>query len=72
MNLHAIDDAAAAAPRLRAVESVVLHVRFASTAGAKRTALGGGTTVGEAIGSAREALPRGTWVAVSWDELYGD
>jgi len=28
--------------------------------------------VAEAIEAAREALPDGTWVAVSWDDLYGD
>jgi hypothetical protein len=70
MNRHAY--AYETAPQLRAVEEIVLHVRFKSSTGLTWAAVGGGTSVGDAIESARESLPDGTWVAVSWDDLYGD
>jgi hypothetical protein len=71
MNAHAIDFEATA-PRLRQVQQQVLLVKFKSVAGLRWAAVGGGATVAEAIESAREGLPGGTWIAVSWDDLYGE
>jgi hypothetical protein len=51
---------------------VVLDVRFASRTGDRWQAVGVGCTVADAIAFARESLPDGTWIAVSWDDLYGD
>jgi hypothetical protein len=51
---------------------LVLDVRFVSTLGERWQAVGVGCTMEEALEFAREGLPEGTWVAVSWDDLYGD
>jgi hypothetical protein len=50
----------------------VLSVEFRSIAGRRWTATGGGATVRQAIASARQALPAGTWVPVGWSDLYGE
>jgi hypothetical protein len=51
---------------------LVLDVRFASRAGERWQAVGVCCTVDDAIAFARQSLPDGTWIAVSWDDLYGD
>jgi hypothetical protein len=71
MNAHAIEFHPAA-PRLAPVRQQLLTVTFKSTAGRTWSAVGGGATVAEAIEAARESLPGGTWVAVAWDDLYGE
>jgi hypothetical protein len=63
---------AAALPEPCTDGQLVLDVRFVSTSGGRWQAVGVGCTVGEAIAVARGSLPDGTWVAVSWDDLYGD
>jgi hypothetical protein len=51
----------------------VLTVEFRSTDGRAWRAIGGGPTITDAISSARECCPGGTtWVAVRWNDLYGD
>jgi hypothetical protein len=51
---------------------LVLAVEFESPNGARWSAIGGGSTVAEALGSAGEALPAGRWTPVAWNDLYGD
>lgn len=58
--------------QLRVVRHIVLEVDFRARGGQKTSAIGGGSTVAEALESAREALPPGAWTAVAWKELYGD
>jgi hypothetical protein len=63
---------AAAVVDLATRRQLVLDVRFVSMAGGRWQAVGVGRTVAEAIALARESLPDGTWVAVSWEDLYGE
>jgi len=56
-----------------APEQHVLAVEFHSPEGRRWNAIGGGTTVAEAITFARESCPDGVvWEAVSWNDLYGE
>jgi hypothetical protein len=51
----------------------LLAVEFHSTDGRSCHAIGGGPTITEAISCARESCPdEVTWVAVRWNDLYGD
>ncbi|HXV33898.1 MAG TPA: hypothetical protein VD769_07805 [Gaiellaceae bacterium] len=50
----------------------LLSVTFESPAGERRSAIGGGESVPEAIAAAREELPAGTWTLSRWNPLYGE
>jgi hypothetical protein len=51
---------------------VVLDVTFASDAGARFRAIGGGPTFADAIEFARASLPGDTaWRLVDWADVYG-
>jgi hypothetical protein len=69
--IAALVDLELAAGRHRPVRRFVLRVDFES-AGRRWAAIGGGTTVREAIAAAREALPAGSWTPVAWNDLYGE
>jgi hypothetical protein len=59
--------------RAQAGSSVVLDVTFASDAGTRHHAIGGGPTFAEAIEFARASLPSGQpWRLVDWADVYGD
>jgi hypothetical protein len=52
---------------------VVLDVEFASDAGTRHRAIGGGATFADAIEFARASLPgEQTWRLVDWADVYGD
>jgi hypothetical protein len=81
MTHAAINHAAAALPRSDQQPTVrpltskqqLLAVEFHSTDGRTWRAIGGGPTITEAISSAHESCPTDTtWIAASWNELYGD
>jgi hypothetical protein len=51
----------------------VIRVDFAAPCGRRWSALGGGGTLREAIGFARESCPTGVaWEPIAWNDLYGD
>ena len=50
----------------------LLNVTFAAEHGERRSAIGGGESVPEAIAAARDELPRGTWTLVRWSPLFGE
>jgi hypothetical protein len=50
----------------------VYRVDFESPRGRRWWAIGGGAGIGDAIASAREALPDGAWRVVKIRPLYGD
>ncbi len=51
----------------------LLNVEFEGPGGEEWSSLGGGETIGEAIDSARDALPAGVeWDAVRWNDLWGE
>lgn len=51
----------------------ILAVEFRSPDGRRWSAIGGGVTLAEAIGCARESCPDDTtWDAVGWNDLYGE
>jgi hypothetical protein len=59
--------------RRQAGSPVVLDVEFASDAGTRLRAIGGGATFADAIEFARASLPSGrTWRLVDWADVYGD
>jgi hypothetical protein len=54
-------------------EQRVLAVEFRAPDGRRWNAIGGGATVAAAIAYARESCPDdATWVAVGWNDLYGE
>ncbi|MGZ4315955.1 MAG: hypothetical protein ACXVRS_08970 [Gaiellaceae bacterium] len=54
-------------------EQRILAVEFRSPDGRHWKAIGGGATVAAAITDAHLNCPDGaTWVAVSWNDLYGE
>jgi hypothetical protein len=54
-------------------EQRVLAVEFRAPDGRRWNAIGGGPTVAAAIAYARESCPDdATWVAVGWNDLYGE
>jgi hypothetical protein len=60
-------------PRVRLFNSYLLNVTFESPAGERRTALGGGESVAEAIAAARGELPLDVeWTLVRWTHAFGD
>jgi hypothetical protein len=50
----------------------LLNVTFEAPDGERRSALGGGESVPEAIAAARAELPAGTWTLARWSPLYGE
>ena len=51
----------------------LLAVEFRTSDGRPWHAIGGGPTTTDAISSAHESCPReATWIAVRWNDLYGD
>jgi hypothetical protein len=57
----------------RTTGQVVLEVELAGADGARFTAIGGGTTLAEALAFALESAPDGqSWTPVRWSDLYGD
>jgi hypothetical protein len=56
-----------------AAEQYILAVEFIAPDGRRWTAIGGGDTLTEAIGFARQSCPDGTaWHPRDWSDLYGD
>jgi hypothetical protein len=50
-----------------------LSVTFEGADGERRTAVGGGESVVEALAAARDELPAGgTWTLVRWTTIYGE
>jgi hypothetical protein len=68
------------APRLRALPEPAserfnahyLGVTFEDADGERRSAVGGGESVAEAIAAARDELPTGGWTLVRWTTIYGE
>ncbi len=50
----------------------LLNVTFEAPDGTRRSAIGGGESVPEAIAAARAELPAGTWTLARWSPLYGE
>lgn len=50
----------------------LLNVTFEALDGERRSAVGGGESIPEAIAAARDELPNGTWTLVRWNPLFGE
>jgi hypothetical protein len=50
----------------------LLNVTFESPDAERRSAVGGGESIPEAIAAARDELPKGTWTLVRWSPLFGE
>ena len=50
----------------------LLSVTFEALDGERRSAIGGGESIPEAIGAARDELPNGTWTLIRWNPLFGE
>jgi hypothetical protein len=50
----------------------LLHVTFEARDGGRRSAVGGGESIPEAIAAAREELPGRAWTLVRWSPLSGE
>lgn len=50
----------------------LLNVTFEASSGERRSAVGGGDSVPEAIAAARDELPAGIWTLARWKPLYGE
>lgn len=50
----------------------LLNVTFEASSGERRSAVGGGESVPDAIAAARDELPAGTWTLARWKPLYGE
>jgi hypothetical protein len=50
----------------------LLNVTFEELDGERRSAIGGGESVPEAIAAAHVELPGGTWTLVRWNPLFGE
>ncbi len=50
----------------------LLNVTFESLEGERRSAIGGGESIPEAIAAARDELPGGNWLLVRWNPLFGE
>lgn len=50
----------------------LLNVTFEAPNGERRSAVGGGESVPEALAAARAELPAGTWTLARWSPLYGE
>ena len=63
---------AAAAPADR-FNAYLLNVTFEDSDGERRSAIGGGDSVPDAIAAARDELPpRPNWMLVRWNPVYGE
>ena len=63
---------AAAAPVDR-FNAYLLNVTFEDSDGERRSAIGGGDSVPDAIAAARDELPpRPNWMLVRWNPVYGE
>lgn len=63
---------AAAAPADR-FDAHLLNVTFQDPEGERRSAIGGGDSVPEAVAAARDELPpRPNWMLVRWNPVYGE
>jgi hypothetical protein len=60
-------------PASERFDSHYLSVTFEGADGRRRSAVGGGESVAEAIAAARDELPAGaTWTLVRWTTVYGE
>lgn len=50
----------------------LLNVTFDAPGGERRSAVGGGESIPEALAAARAELPAGTWTLTRWNPLYGE
>ena len=51
----------------------LLNVTFEALDGERRSAIGGGESIPEAIAAARDELPpRPNWMLVRWNPVYGE
>ena len=50
----------------------LLNVTFEAASGERRSAVGGGESIPEALAVARAELPAGTWTLARWSPLYGE
>ena len=50
----------------------LLNVTFEALDGERRSAIGGGESIPDAIAAARDELPAGTWTLVRWNPLFGE
>jgi hypothetical protein len=50
----------------------LLKVTFEAADGERRSAIGGGESIPDAIAAARDELPGGVWTLVRWSPLFGD
>jgi hypothetical protein len=50
----------------------LLNVTFEAPGGERRSALGGGESIPDAIAAARAELPAGTWTLARWSPLFGE
>jgi len=54
-------------------DQYVIRVDFEAPDGRRWATLGGGATIADAIGFARQSCPSGiAWEPVDWNHLYGD
>lgn len=60
-------------PRVRLFNAYLLSVTFESQHGDRRSALGGGESIAEAIATARAELPLGVeWTLARWSHVFGE
>ena len=50
----------------------LLNVTFEAPGSERRSAIGGGESIPDAIAAARAELPAGTWTLARWSPLYGE
>ena len=50
----------------------LLNVTFEAADGERRSAIGGGASIPDAIAAARSELPDGNWTLIRWNPLYGE
>ena len=50
----------------------LLNVTFEGPEGERRSGIGGGESIPDAIAAARAELPAGTWTLTRWNPLYGE
>jgi hypothetical protein len=63
----------AAAEAADSFNAYLLNVTFEDPDGERRSAIGGGDSVPEAIAAARDELPpRSNWMLVRWNPVYGE
>jgi hypothetical protein len=57
---------------VRRFNAYLLKVTFEAADGERRSAIGGGESIPNAIAAARDELPGGDWTLVRWGPLFGD